>query len=326
MKKILLVISLIAVLFLTGCSKKNNVNNSGDVINNSGNQTQGSGNEVIENLKNDFEQEKYKLSDSYYISGETFDEKDCLIDFQNLETKKSNNSNYDIESDGMQFNITCELGENSEYIFKINGEKIELPNKDYFNGWNNAMVWVMDLDEKDSFKELFVKNRNAESEFTIYRLTKIGVKVLFDKLDNWNEFVKVDGRWIFTNYIYSIDKYKITIVYDVYEDGEFKFIDRFATGEKVDHNGNSLPEEFQKIEFSTEFFAAESEGISAYYKGDELNCAFNILSFEDKENTRYYNIKLTQDGEHVSYSGEEEHKETLPAGTVLENVELAFMS
>ena len=125
MKKILLVISLIAVLFLTGCSKKNNVNNSGDVINNSGNQTQGSGNEVIENLKNDLDQEKYKLSDSYYISGETFDEKDCLIDFQDLETKKTNNSNYDIESDGMQFNITCELGENSEYIFKINGEKIE---------------------------------------------------------------------------------------------------------------------------------------------------------------------------------------------------------
>ena len=132
------------------------------------------------------------------------------------------------------------------------------------------MVWVMDLDEKDSYKELFVKSRNDESEFAIYRLTKTGVKVAY--------------------------------------------------------NGNALPEEFHEIEFSTEFFVAESEGVSAYYKGNELNCAFNILSFEDKENTRYYNIKLTQDGEYVSYSGEEEHKETLPAGTVLENVELMFMS
>ena len=337
MKKMLLVMSLISVLFLAGCSWKNNVNsgnvinnsdgqmqgsgeeltnadNSGEPIENSGDQTQGSGNELIEDLKSDPDQEKYKLSDSYYVSGESIYAKDYLFEFSSpwKDGKDIYEQKRTVESDGtsIDLNITYEFSNtdpnDTGYDLIINGEKIE-----FYNTGAVDHMWLIDLDETDQYKEIVIERvYGLESQIKIYRLTKNGIKLVFDVDNDWDELLKVKNKWIFTRY-YEFD-IKILMGYYLYEDGEFKYVDRLATGEKKCDENGVFPKGFQEIEFGVGGDASWGE-----YKGINFSGVFNILS---RNADGSYDIRLTK----PCYSNNEEQKEIFPAGTVLEGVMLLY--
>lgn len=314
MKKILLVMSLIATLFLSGCGKENNLNKSGDVINNLSNQTQESGKELIDdNLQIDSDVEKYKLSDNYCISGERLYMDECLLKF--VQYYEDKNVTYKdkgkIESDGIDINITYKLlepnsGDMTNYDVRINDEKVEYSDSEgAFGEYMLDYMWLIDLDENDQYKEIVIKRvYGLDSKINIYRLTKNGMKLLFDVDNDWDELLKIGDKWIFTQYFLSYDG--ILMGYYIYEDGEFKYVDRFATGEKINDENGEFPKEFQKIEFGV-----GGESYLGSYKGGNLSCVFNIIARNDKGN---YTIRLTENGKCDD--------SIVSAGTVLEDVEI----
>lgn len=318
MKKILLVMSLVVALFLSGCGKENNANKSGDVINNLGNQTQESGKELIDdNSQIDSDVEKYKLSDNYYISGERLYMDECLLKFEQYYEDK--NVTYKdkgkIESDGIDINITYKLlepnsGDMMNYDVRINDEKVEYSDSTgAFGDYMLDYMWLIDLDENDQYKEIVIKRvYGLDSKINIYRLTKNGMKLLFDVDNDWDELLKIGDKWIFTQYFcisFGISD-GILMGYYIYEDGEFKYVDRFATGEKINDENGEFPKEFQKIKFGV-----GGESYLGSYKDGNLSCVFNIISRNDNGN---YTIKLTEDGKCDD--------SIVPAGTVLEDVEI----
>lgn len=139
MKKILLILSVICVLFLVGCNSNENVivDSDNNIQEDVGNQTQENEeqkqdeNKENENLNEQIvqtDEEKYKLSDSYYISGEEL-AGETLIELSYNSTKYDAHSY--VQSDGVEFDITCELkdvgmNERGMYDIRINGEIIEL--------------------------------------------------------------------------------------------------------------------------------------------------------------------------------------------------------
>lgn len=344
MKKMLLVMSLISVLFLAGCSWKNNVNsgnvinnsdgqmqgsgeeltnadNSGEPIENSSDQTQGSGNELIEDLKSDPDQEKYKLSDSYYVSGESIYEKDYLFKFAppEIDNEADRKEIYEykrtVESDGTNIDLNIVYERSNTYPYtdlcydvRINGKNIEFGGPTSGGG---DYMWLIDLDEADQYKEIAIlRVWGLESQIKIYRLTKYEIRLLFDVYNDWNTLLKVKNKWIFTEY-YDSD-IEILMGYYLYEDGGFKYIDRLATGEKITDENGVFPKGFQEIEFGV-----GGETSFGEYKGINFYGVFNILS---RNADGSYNIRLTK----PCYSDPEEQKEIFPAGTVLEDVRLLY--
>ena len=80
MKKILLVISVVSVLFLAGCGA-NHDNDADNIIDNRETQVQASGDSIGNDSKPNSDTEKYKLANDYYISGEKLNETNSLMHF-----------------------------------------------------------------------------------------------------------------------------------------------------------------------------------------------------------------------------------------------------
>lgn len=342
MKKIVLVLSIISVLFLVGCNENEDVviNYDDNLQENVGNYSQQIENDDKDNENNSIiqtDEQKYKLSNSYYISGEGLSG-ECLIDLS-YTAKKYEEHSY-IESDGNEFDITCELSEigtdgmRSTYDVRINGETINLPLGDTF-GCSVVMdrMVVIDLDENDQYKELLLTTSEGllSSEY-IYRLTRNGLELIFTSDSQWDYFVKIGDKVIYTNNKFRTEEGVITKGYYLYEDGEFKYIDRFATGENVTDENGMFPESFQKLEF----YAAGGESIVLGYKDGDVVGTFNLISYEEKyeqeSDFHYpkYDVRLTKDCEyHVSHFDSNHNythttTEILPAGTILEDIGIDF--
>lgn len=195
-------------------------------------------------------------------------------------------------------------------------------------------VYLLDFDKNDQYKEIRVIESYGLEEFDqIYRLTKDGLEYLFDAEDYLNNFMQIGDKIIFTNYFtYTSDNKWITMGYYLYEDGKFNYIDRFSTGEKITDEDGAYTEGFQKLEFGTNATIHDSSTIT--YKDGQLEGYYNILrkseSVDDNGFTiDCYDIRLTKDSNYTTskengdgtYS---EVTEILPAGTILEDVEMDF--
>lgn len=326
MKKILLVISVVSVLFLAGCGV-NHDNDTDNIIDNRETQIQTSGESIGNDSKPNSDTEKYKLSDDYYISGEKLNETNSLMHFGWEDSGDRFEAHNLIESDGIQFDITCEERESTGeektdvhyYYVKVNGELIEFNDRQCIGCGSFGNMWVVDLDKTDQYKEIVIEeSEGVDSYIYIYRLSKDGLKVLFSKYVYEDDLIMVNDKLILTNYLNSLDK-KITIGYYAYDDGEFKYIDRLATGEKIKDEEGMLPNDFQKQEF----------GLCIAYDGKTgIDGTFNLVKYDNNINKDEYGIYYRQPkytvrlvNDIVYYKNDGTTEVILPAGTVLENVE-----
>lgn len=295
MKKLILVLSIISVLFLVGCDTKKNINND----------------EMDSQTITPKVEDKYKLSDTYYVSGEKLGYDNSLLYLFAKEQKYK--EKFDFESDGTDFQITCnpveESGEISKYDVKINGKEIEFTGENTQGKFGSLgdYMWIIDLDVNDNYKEMVVRRMwGIDSyELDIYRFTKDGVLLLLakPKHDLEDDLVKIGDKWILTNYLFAdVEQYHVIMGYYIYEDGGFKYIEKFATGEDLPSENEFFPENFQKLVFDS-----DNNGV----KMSDIKGRFQFISYNAIGS---FTIKLIEDC--VRY----ENGEIIPAGTILEDV------
>ncbi len=295
MKKLILVLSIISVLFLVGCDTKKNINND----------------EMDSQTITPKVEDKYKLSDTYYVSGEKLGYDNSLLYLFAKEQKYK--EKFDFESDGTDFQITCnpveESGEISKYDVKINGKEIEFTGENTQGKFGSLgdYMWIIDLDVNDNYKEMVVRRMwGIDSyELDIYRFTKDGVLLLLakPKHDLEDDLVKIGDKWILTNYLFAdVEQYHVIMGYYIYEDGGFKYIEKFATGEDLPSENEFFPENFQKLVFDS-----DNNGV----KMSDIKGKFQFISYNAIGS---FTIKLIEDC--VRY----ENGEIIPAGTILEDV------
>ncbi|MBQ6860798.1 MAG: hypothetical protein IJO08_04055 [Clostridia bacterium] len=124
MKKVILLISVVSILFLVGCNKNvdefENKNLSGEA-----NQNQG--------VENSAEESENKILSTYRVEGEKLDKENALINLQGSEEIHRYQEKTTIESDGKKFIIACNVIENGnsiDYDVRINNEKFSVfPNR-----------------------------------------------------------------------------------------------------------------------------------------------------------------------------------------------------
>ena len=320
MKRFILVFSVMFILFLTGCNKNQNIENSNLLEN----QKQ----EVVDNNSDDsvkFEEEQYKLSDSYYLDKRKIEYPEYNIvrlDEGNLEIV---NSLYTFESDNSSFEISVDKTINingtpimlSARVYNDKNEIVddEVP-LDIEGNYQNVNVGVIDLDENDNYKEFVVYD--VREKVYIYRITNSGLKLLkeFDTYWGQNGLMKIDNTWIFANTFGPNQNYNFILGYDLFENGEFKHIDRLATGELIYSNNGELPEKFQEIVFKNN---ANDGGPCIQELSTETE--FNIVSYDFESNQ--VSIRMLKGG----YINEEDFstKTYLPEGTILKDIRIGFM-
>ena len=120
-----------------------------------------------------------------------------------------------VESDGIQFDITCEERESTGeektdihyYYVKVNGELIEFNDRQCIGSGKFGNMWVVDLDKTDQYKEIVIEESDGvDSYIYIYRLSKDGLKVLFSKYVYEDDLIMANDKLILTNYLNSLDK------------------------------------------------------------------------------------------------------------------------
>ncbi|MBQ9279433.1 MAG: hypothetical protein IJ215_00040 [Clostridia bacterium] len=192
MKKILTVVPIVAILFLTGCNKseivENTYNQQQEVIDNIqsaeenllDNNIVSKDNENAENTNNEnfnnyfpiltkeeilYEDankglteeeliEKYKLADGYFLDDYDIEE----IDYNIISHGEIINTNYEFVSDDIKFMMICNKDEKNEYgipdyEITLNGKRLWSPYSE------QAIVFdigVVDIDKNDNYKDLVI--------------------------------------------------------------------------------------------------------------------------------------------------------------------------
>lgn len=311
MKKILLVLLIMSVS-LVGCSLSNiSVDSSNNDVSESREE-----NTLLNNTDTMLKDEEnpYKLLDTYYYddtSLNTMSDEKCIMRlYSSYDERIYYNEHTYIESDGMMFDIECiKSGEFSEdfgverysYDVKINGETLYLDADAGYNagikfGSNfHSEMYEIDLDENDQYKEvLLVSSEGLPTVEVILRLTKDGIKLINEHfLDTeWGGMglCKINNKWI-----YPINGYSyipgIIFGYYMYEDGEFKYVKKFATGEDIYDENGMFPENIQKMVFvnGEEFRLGKDDWRF------EDGVRFNILSGHSDIYGMEYTIRLLDD-------------------------------
>jgi hypothetical protein len=208
--------------------------------------------------------------------------------------------------------------------FLIDGMYIEDYNSDYGKFSNGDILWVIDLDEKDSYKEIIInRSYGIEAHWTfIYRLTQNGIVEIENNI-SVDDLVKINKSWISPEYLADDETCNVAMGYYIYESGEFKYVDKFLTGEELlDENGN-FPKGFQELEFSPNFhdkeWIAKAKCEYGYLEGK-----FNFISSKDFGATKdIYNsefvIRVTEDTKWYENFYDDGFK-TIPAGTIVSGV------
>ena len=169
-----------------------------------------------------------------------------------------------------------------------------------------------------------MKLRALNGEIFIYRIKRDGLELLLNVADDWtsNGLKKVNDKWIYTNSFRYGEGWNFLYGYYLYENDDFKYIERFATGEKIsDENGN-YPKGFQELVF-------EPNGIfvTPFESGNlEEESKFHILSRGNSELFgEVYSIKILEDTyttRFIGSQGETDETYELKSGTVLEDVRI----
>ncbi len=329
MKKIIVLILSVLVLGLVGCTSKKDENekiipNEENIVANNAvkDNNEEKGEESGDNIHQEKELteeelvEKYKISDEYVLGWFDYNVSSYNIlgynEYDNSYPRERIYNDQDVLSDGMNFRIECDMiskyyegvgRAQDAYEITINGEKIEL------GYW--AMVGVIDLDPADEYKEIIIEQgEGMDSFYSIHRLTKDGLVRLYEG----SSFDDGGLRLINGNYIspsYDIQP-GIVFGYDVYEDGEFKTIHRFLTGEKItDENGNFTEG------FTNQVFDVPAEGYSivVFYNGN-TGGIFGKVKFLKRtyvEGRYIYDVELADDCRVET----KDENIILPKGTIL---------
>lgn len=123
------------------------------------------------------------------------------------------------------------------------------------------------MDELDNKKELVVRSVGAgESgciDITVYEIEKDGLRLLTTFGEDW-EIESINGKYFFLHVLDGIveDKYSysrgLILGYYLYEDGEFKFIDRFLNGEKICDEYGNFSKNFREAIFTLHGYWGEN--------------------------------------------------------------------
>lgn len=332
MKKGFIVIFLMIIL-LVGCSRQIVVNDSDNVVSknndvesdNSGEAISGEENGLSEKAYDEtkVEENKYRLSDTYYISEYEEPTKRIMELCPMWWAGKSDyNEHTYIESDGVIFDIEChekilqykdyngQLAEGISYDVTINDELIHMDGdtgydmeSSSFGSWSYSKMYEIDLDENDQYKELYLEAYSGiDGNATVLRLTKEGIKFIGDSYCG-DMLCKIGNKWIKTRWHWDF-VYDISLGYYMYEDGEFKYVEKFATGEDIYDENGMFPKDFQEMVFvNAEKFALGKDNYDL-----EDGVRFNVLTVvEAEEGYLRWTIRLLDDSN------------LCKAGTVLEN-------
>ena len=189
MKRILITVPIVVILFLTGCNKteiiekdnlRENVYNQQEEILLDNNIVPEDSEDMVnansENLNNYFpilpkeeilyedadkgtsEEkliEKYKLADGYFLDDYDIEE----IDYNIISHGEIINTNYEFVSDDMKFMIICNKYENNEY--GVPGYEITLNGKQIWpSSYSEQVValdiGIVDIDQSDNYKDIVI--------------------------------------------------------------------------------------------------------------------------------------------------------------------------
>lgn len=341
MKKIIILVVAILIIGLVGCAPKTdishsdneNVVQSGDTIEDDNKVI--SGENVSQNTELSEEEliKKYKLSDNYILEDDDIQEISYnvlapVIDEENRITDDRIINNQEVISDGTNFKITCtkigkhEIGGHDIFEIKINDKIFEIDYNESSEKVGTLLhnfVGVIDLEPTDEYKEIVVRiGLGMETEFHLYKLTSTGIELIYKyQLIDVSEYglVIVNDRYVIPVSANMVND-NLVMGYYMYEDGKFKYIDRFLTGEKIkDENGNYTEN------FRNQVFTAQSEGsrlCQVYYNGNIVNIGGKVkfLKQSKNENGYIYDVELVEDS--LIWIGTQEI--TLPKGTILRNL------
>lgn len=296
-----------------------------------------------ENIYADFDENdlisKYKISDDYSIDFDTWKEVDYNLVRQNEILKNENNM---VESDGENIEIKVELKiveeTYSKWIEKI---KIHANNNLYEIDGEDCVICsigIIDLEENDEYKEVIIcKVFGVDASYEVYRIKKNGLELIHNSALLYNENTKqyIGG---FEKVIEGVDPSPI-FGYYLYEEGDFKYIDRLPNGEEIFDENGKLNENFKKQIFKVN---VESSGleISDDFKIDEIESnkdkalygmtslanakikflnAYTIMTEHGEENV--YDIEIVENHTFTVYDENNNKEEvSVPAGTVVKGV------
>lgn len=298
---------------------------------------------VEENIYADFNESglisKYKISDDYSIDFNEWKQIDYNLVKLNEILENKNNI---VESDGERIELKVELNSVEETYSKwvkeikiyTNGNVYTIDGEDC----SLCSIGIIDLDEKDEYKEIVIcKVFGVDSSYEVYRIKKDGLELMHNSALLYNENTKqyIGGL---AKVIEGVNPSPI-FGYYLYENGDFKYIDKFPNGEEIFDENGKLNENFKKQIFTVNVEVSGLE-ISDDYKIDEIesNIDKNLykmtslakakIKFLDVHtiNTDYgeetvYDIEIVENHTFTVYDENDNKKEvSIPAGTVIKGV------
>ncbi len=313
MKKFVLGICVIVMLvMLIGCGKnKEEVNSvSGDNFNQ---EISGDNQEILEDANSITDKmywEDKAYSNFFNVAFSSFDSGENFY-----------NDNYEFESDGKKYVLSAKR-KNKDYLginLLINGEEFE-PVFGAVEG-----VAVIDIDKNDDSKEIIMAiGSDGSSTNVLYKIDTNGklVEYFDDEKMIEKEPCYFNGKFIIPVFLVSKAIGPIIGYYE-YDGGEFKYVDKCLTGEKSTNESGDLIEEIQNEIF---YCNTELRFIRKDEKEIKSNASFKILRVrfelnEENEYERKFDIELLED----AIWGDDKSTETLPKGTVLEDVNYIYL-
>ena len=288
--------------------------------------------ENYNNLSEEALFQKYKLSNDYGIDFNVWKKEfgTMLVEYSDVL------SNSKIKSDGEEIELKFEKelmnGSSviaTNFVIHVNNAVYKMDGEYVYS------VFLFDLDESDNYKELYVcKSESVFTTYETYRIKKDGLELIYDNVLLYNNNSKqyIGG---FAEVIESVSKAPI-LGYYIYENGEFKYIDRFLNGEKITDENGELNSNFKNEIFTVN---VETSGIDVEDSLKNLNLlsvnedVFGDRSFLAKAKIKFlkqyeeastgytlYDIEIAEDFTNTYRTMSQEQEITLPAGTVLKGV------
>ena len=232
-----LVIMSVCLLSMIGCSDKKS-----DVIDNSENLDNV---EISEVLSLGETERNYILVDSYFV---TDDMREDVGGHMIREGEK-----YEFDNYGTNVSISLNIDENTDDLEKYYVLNLKMNVREFslkYPELQGIRVNVIDFNEFDNKKELIITEGCLTEPTYVYDIVDNDIVEIFTS-DGMNTkgIEKISGKYVILNYVdspyyFDMDG-SLVISYAIYEDGEFKLIDRSLNGEKIVDENGYLTENFK---------------------------------------------------------------------------------